>query len=215
MIHRGSIPANLRTGLLAEEVAPRTLRDKLRLETAPHHEAVDRAFSDLDLCQRTGLARFLVANLASLRAIGCGQGQDAQQAELLRDEMITALEADLKELGVAPDRIRSTVRFEPTAVLYVLLGSRLGTQVLRRRWLGATDRAVLEAGRYFGLPQRKADWHNLCMRLTQTSAQSSGTDGIVRDVQGLFNLYGASLIRSSTPALANVGPPSPPGETAT
>ena len=173
--------------------APLTLRERLRLDTRLWHEEVDRAYSGFDLRHPSSLAGFLRANLSALRSIDCHPGPQADAARLLRDEMATALEADLRHLGGPQPDAAVPVRFDATAVLYVLLGSRIGTQVLRRRWLGSTDAAVLGAGRYFAMPQRTGDWRDLCVRLAGASAHDPAAETIVRDACDLFGLYRAGV----------------------
>ena len=189
----GPSSARLRAGPAPTGSAALTLRDRLRLDTAPWHREVDRAYSGFDLRRPSSLAGFFRANLSALRAIDCRPGPQAATARLLREEMAAALEADLRHLGSPPPEPAPPLRFEPAAVLYVLLGSRMGAQVLRRRWLRSTDAAVLGAGRFFGLPPRAGDWRDLCGRLAEVPAQDPAAEAVVRHACDIFGLYRAGV----------------------
>jgi len=166
-----------------------SLRDRLRGETAPWHERVDRAYSTLDLRRAADFETFLGAQMAVLRAIQCRPGCRAEDAEPLRADMIAALTADLRDLGRGPVPSGATHQFDATAVLYILLGSRMGTQVLRRRWLEATDPAVASAGRYLGLATPASTWRAFCAELMQAPGQGAEADRIVGDACRLFDLH--------------------------
>ena len=169
------------------------LRERLRAGTRAHHEDVDAAFSQLDLRERDGLASFLSAQGAALQAIRCASGRHAAEAGALRDEMLAAAEADFRHLGYRAERAPTPVDLHPTAVLYILLGSALGAQVLRRRWLASGDPLVQGAGAYFGLPLRAAAWRLFCEEAAATPAQGEDADVILRDANRIFDLYLAAL----------------------
>ena len=169
------------------------LRERLRAGTRARHEDVDAAFSQLDLRERDGLARFLDAQGGALRAIRCTSGRHAAEAGALRAEMLGAVEADLRHLGHRAERAPPPVDLHPTAVLYILLGSALGAQVLRRRWLASGDPLVRGAGAYFGLPPRGAAWRLFCEEAAATPAQGEEADAILRDANRVFGLYLAAL----------------------
>ncbi|WP_176559246.1 hypothetical protein [Rubellimicrobium roseum] len=166
-----------------------TLRDRLRADTAPWHERVDDAYSVLDLRQTVDLGRFLRSQLSVLLAVRCGPGRHAEDAERLRRSMIGALQADLRHLDLKAVRPATERRLDATAVHYILLGSRLGTRVLHRRWLGATDAAVAGAGRYLGTTPPTAAWRKFCAELLQMPDQGTEADRITHDACILFDLH--------------------------
>ncbi|TNC59367.1 biliverdin-producing heme oxygenase [Rubellimicrobium roseum] len=107
--------------------------------------------------------------------------------------MVTALRADLHHLDRAPALPRQARRFDATSVLYILLGSGLGTRVLHRRWLEATDPAVKGAGSYLGLASPLDAWRALCGELLQRPPQGAEADRVVGDACLLFDLHLGAL----------------------
>ena len=166
-----------------------SLRDRLRADTAPWHERVDRAYTTLDLRQAADLGTFLGAQLSVLLAVRCGPGPNADAADELRAGMAAAILADLRHLDRAPVLTRQAHQFDTTSVLYILLGSRLGTRVLYRRWLEATDPAVKGAGSYLGLAPPSGAWRALCGELLQRPFQGAEADRVVEDACLLFDLH--------------------------
>ena len=166
-----------------------SLRDRLRADTAPWHERVDRAYTTLDLRQAADLGTFLGAQLSVLLAIRCRPGPHAEAANELRACMAVALRADLHHLDRAPVLPQQARRFDATSVLYILLGSRLGTRVLHRRWLETTDPAVKGAGSYLGLAPPSDAWRALCGELMQRPHQSAEADRVIGDACLLFDLH--------------------------
>ena len=169
--------------------AGRTLRDRLRVDTALKHELVDQVYSSLDLTQRRDLRVFLAAQAQVLGAIRCRPGQHSAAAEELRQRLVAAHDADLHDLGGRPDSSMPTRQLDGTAVLYILLGSSLGAQVLRRRWLEATDPLVATAGHYLQLALPRDAWRELCFELSQRPSQGTLSDEIVCDAETLFDLH--------------------------
>lgn len=166
-----------------------TLRDRLRVDTAPSHERVDQVYSTLDLRRRDDLGTFLAAQRSVLGAVRLRPGPHAEEARDVARMMTAALDADLGHLGPRPVRPLRTTEVQSTACLYILLGSSLGTRVLHRRWLGAEDRIVAEAGRYLGLAMPPGAWRGLCMDLERQSSSGDEADRIVRDASALFDLH--------------------------
>jgi hypothetical protein len=176
-----------------------SLRDRLRADTAPRHECVDRAYSSLDLTQPSDLQTFLRTQSSVLASVRCRSGRHASDAKALGSRMLAALEADLCSLHVRPASPVGERHLDATAVLYMLLGSSLGTRVLRRRWQGATASAVAAAGRCLGLEPPGGAWRELCEELAQRSPRGAEADRIVRDAGELFDLHLAALAGHARP----------------
>lgn len=170
-----------------------SLRDRLRADTASRHDDVDRAYSSLDLTRSDGLRTFLRTQSSVLGSVRCRPGRHAAAATDLGARMAAALEADLQALHGRPTVTGGERRLDATAVLYMLLGSSLGTRVLRRRWLAATDPTVAAAGRYLGLVPSQGAWRVLCEELTQHPAEGAEADRIVADAGELFDRHLVTL----------------------
>jgi hypothetical protein len=107
--------------------------------------------------------------------------------------MLQALSAaantDLDTLGL-PRPAATTLRpVRPLAVDYVVLGSRLGTRVLRRTWLAGKDPRVLAANLYFSQPEHTDLWRTLCGGLSQMPGNDPAAQVVLDDVKALFALF--------------------------
>lgn len=170
-----------------------SLRDRLRASTAPRHERVDRAYSSLDLRRTDDLRTFFRAQLWVLDSIRCCPGPHAAEADDLRSRLAQSLRRDLRVLDSPPAVTFEQSGLHATAMLYLLLGSSLGTQVLRRRWQEATDPAVAAAGQYLGLTVPRIEWRRLCEELARTKADGAEADRIVHDASRMFDLHLGAL----------------------
>lgn len=186
---------------------PASLRERLRADTASRHDQVDRMFSQLDLREKDPLVDFLRVQDAALRAIRVRTASDAREAEAVRDEMVRALDTDLRHLHAPRRPAAQPVELDATAVRYVLLGSRMGIRVLRQRWARTTDPAVAGADRTFGLTSRTAQWRQLCDELGHRRAHDGAADALVGDANRVFDLYLATLTRERAPAERLPGSP--------
>lgn len=174
-----------------------TLRSRLRDDSRCAHDRLDRLVTGYDL-RRTGpLARFLAGNHAALRALRVARGPFDGEAEALRDDLLPALSADLGTLGVSPGPGPEAQSFDDRAALYVLLGSRLGTQVLCRQWAEATDPRVRAASAYFDRPFGAQDWKRFTAWLDDQPAEGPAADRAVRDAARLFDHFETALRRQT------------------
>ncbi|MES2988772.1 MAG: biliverdin-producing heme oxygenase [Pseudomonadota bacterium] len=112
-------------------------RAALRLATAPDHARVDAAFSQYDLSSREGYRRFLLrqaaAHLPVERALDGGVAIEDWPERRRAD----AIRADLADLGCTDIAEAPFGGFSTPAEMlggaYVLEGSRLGGQLLRKQ----------------------------------------------------------------------------------
>ena len=170
---------------------PSTLRERLRHDTRTQHERFDSAMSALDIGTEDGLGDFLSVQYDALATLASADGDDRAEAEDIRAELMAALAADLEALGrpTGLSSTRSTLKADPTAVLYILLGSRLGTQVLARTWTRTATGAALNAGRYLTLDSRKDAWRGFCARTGDTPSRGVKADLVVADAIAIFDHY--------------------------
>jgi heme oxygenase len=92
----------------------------------------------------------------------------------------------------------------PLAVLYVLLGSGMGAEVLRRRWLAASDPVVRGAGHLFGLPPRTAGWRQFCAEMAGRPADGADAAEVLRDAVRIFGLYRTALDQARPPVRSRI-----------
>ena len=129
---RGPAPAS-------SDPSSRGVRFRLKDETTAAHERVDALFSSFDLTTADGYAAFLAAQAGAFPAIEAALTQAGAAAvipdwaERLRADALTADLAALEQ--AAPLALASPGFDTPAAILggaYVLEGSRLGGQMLKR-----------------------------------------------------------------------------------
>ena len=168
--------------------SPTSLRRRLRTDLADRHARLDAGFSRFDLTTRAGLTGFLAAHRAAFAAIDPAPGGLTGGPLLAR--MIAALDTDLDRLGQGPGPDLPVLRLRrPMAQDYVLLGSRLGSQLLRRRWAAASDPDLRAAGAYLSLPAMTGDWQAFCTRTQALPGFGAVADETVCEAGRLFDLF--------------------------
>ncbi|QDL94438.1 biliverdin-producing heme oxygenase (plasmid) [Paroceanicella profunda] len=117
-----------------------SVRDHLRQATAGLHEAVDAAYSTLDLSRREDYGRFLLGHaraLPGLEAALAASPEFARLPDAAARLRLPALRADLAALGHAMPRALDVSYVNEAGaglgIAYVLEGSRLGARVLSKR----------------------------------------------------------------------------------
>lgn len=170
-----------------------SLRTRLRDDTGAAHDRVDAAYGSCDLATRDGLGFFLSNHLRAFSGLALADGAERAQAEVLRLEYCTALEADLRALGLQPFPVVRRLEVTPTPTLYILLGSRRGAQVMRRHWASHARGAARQAGAFLSLDPRNGEWRQLCLDLGARPAHGPGADRIIDEVNAIFGLFDPQL----------------------
>ncbi|MGR3625295.1 MAG: hypothetical protein ACU0A0_03290 [Limimaricola sp.] len=164
------------------------LRSRLKRDLVARHERLDACFSRFDLTTRPGLSGFLAAHRTAFAAIRPASG--GLTGGPLLGRMIAAIDADLGVLGHAPGAGPAPLRLTRSmAQDYVLLGSRLGSQLLRRRWAAARDPRLRSAGTYLSLPPMARDWRAFCDRAGALPGEGTEADKVVCEAGQLFDLF--------------------------
>ncbi|KJZ17008.1 hypothetical protein TW80_17435, partial [Loktanella sp. S4079] len=101
------------------------------------------------------------------------------------------LRTDLNSMKQSPFLLELAAldQIDPLAAKYVLGGSRMGTKVLRQRWLQSTDPIVCDAKAYFTLPSNPIFWREVCDALSQVKTGSIRAEKIVADTKQIFALF--------------------------
>ncbi|WP_107843967.1 biliverdin-producing heme oxygenase [Litoreibacter ponti] len=165
-------------------------RQVLKAETWADHERVDGLISTLDLSTFEDFVRFLTIHQGCFDSIR-GLMPKGSAAWRALDDMVRGIETDLNTLGAsAPVPALPNLRTpDALAVDYVIEGSRLGSKVLRRRWMAASDPRVRKADAYFSLPPVPGRWRDVCDQLSAISVPSERAGRIVHDTRMLFSLF--------------------------
>ncbi|MEX0337627.1 MAG: biliverdin-producing heme oxygenase [Arenibacterium sp.] len=177
-----------------ERPKPQNLRARLRTDTQSSHAALDALVSGFDLATSKGLAGFMAMQAGALSKL----------APLVEHAQCEALIRHLRDL-VARDLVTlktRAVRVEPkwastphqVAIDYVIIGSRLGTQVLQKRWAASTDAQAQAADAYFSAPSFVELWRQFCDRNTGLPAIGPYADRIVSDANQVFDFYHACAV---------------------
>ncbi|WP_299869953.1 biliverdin-producing heme oxygenase [uncultured Roseobacter sp.] len=168
-------------------------RRVLKNETQADHERVDALISSIDLVTFDGLVRFLSIHQSCFRFI-----RDLVTTETHAwcslDGMVRRIDADLATMGAAETVVvvSDITKLDRLAIDYVIEGSRLGSKVLRRRWLTASDPTVRRASAYFSLAAVPGRWRNVCDQLSKIPVQSDRAGAIIEDTKMLFALFHAA-----------------------
>ena len=175
--------------------AARNLRHRIRLDTQSDHDRLDARFGALDLTLPGDLGIFFAAHRAAFAALERALPVPAGRASRsMIAEMVSALDADLAVLdGPAPPEVAPASRFAREAVDHIILGSRLGTAMLRGIWAEASDPRVRSACAYFTLPSYADAWKAHCADLKLVPADDATSDQIVADAIRLFAVFERAL----------------------
>ena len=165
-------------------------RHLLKSETQADHELVDGLMSSIDLATRDGFLRFLIIHQGCFAAMRDLVPQDSETRRGL-DELVARINSDLAILDVSDhaESQRDIPAPDTLAVDYVIEGSRLGSKVLKRRWLDASDPKVRQASAYFTLAPAPGRWRDICSQLSAISPKSDRALRIVNDTRALFALF--------------------------
>jgi heme oxygenase (biliverdin-IX-beta and delta-forming) len=180
----------------------------LRRETAHLHNAVEVAFASFDLTTRTGLSRFLAAQVVAVGAVedeldrrGIG---DLVEDWSLRRRKSAAL-ADLarlrgdpaSEAAQMPHPLRLESVGQQLGSLYVLEGSRLGGRLLARHVEGSPDELVRAAIGFLRAPVKAGAWAAL---LTLLDTIDPPRDELLAGAVATFTVFEAAASHAASAA---------------
>lgn len=167
-----------------------SLRERIRQDSADLHHALDTSMGSLCLRDPADLATFLKINERALSALAGHPGIGGRIAAGL----VIRLRRDLDILGaeLLPPAPPLPADLSPLAVDYVVLGSRLGTSVLRRDWARATDPLVQQACTYFSAPAQVDAWREFCGQTGNMPSTGNDADCVSGDILQIFRLFCSS-----------------------
>lgn len=164
-------------------------RVSLRGALRNSHDRVDATYSALDFGSVEDIGLFFRSHRSAFAAIGGAEGDVAR----LLARLIAALDADLAALGSrGPADLGKAAPVHPLAAAHIVLGSRLGSKVLRQVWLRRAPPELRRADRYFSTPSDPARWRAHCRELDAIDAPSRASERIARDCDTLFRLFETS-----------------------
>lgn len=167
------------------EVNTKTLRDRLRLETADAHARVDALFGSGDLAEQQDYGRFLYAQAIAWETLRpMLDGQSLARAEALR--------GDLESLGLPIPQPLPDVELPPRASpghRYVLEGSRLGSTVILRELSAKAPELSVAASAYLTESAWIEPWKRLSTSLQNDVADHDNERRIIDDALFVFGLF--------------------------
>lgn len=193
-----------------------SVRQLLRTATRSDHEAVDDAFSELDLTRAADLAVFLGAHLTALRELE--PFFEGLLPETPWPSRVPLLLADLEALGAptvddrgagSPRLLSETAsadlesRSARLGAAYVVAGSHLGLRVLRRTWAESEDERVLAADRFLQDESVAGYWQALLPRLEECGNDAQRL-AAVSGARLAFSRFAEGLAQERTTAGCNM-----------
>ncbi|WP_353474586.1 hypothetical protein PVT71_21810 [Salipiger sp. H15] len=157
------------------------LRDALRGATSGPHLRLDAELSRLDLSKTQDRRVFCEVQRRGFSRLGDACGWQASEATPALHDTMRALAQDLgPEPSVGPGR---DLPLHGDAVAYLLLGSQLGTAVLRR--------ALPEPATcgFFALPGDRIAWRAFCQRLSALPSRCPEAQRVLRDAIRAFSIF--------------------------
>ncbi|WP_194134277.1 hypothetical protein [Salipiger mangrovisoli] len=158
-----------------------SLRDALRSATSGPHQRLDMELSRLDLAKAGDLRAFCEVQRRGFSRLGEACGWDAAEASIALRDTLQALEHDLGPQALPGPGLDLPLHSD--AVAYLVLGSQLGTAVLRRSLPEAPQDG------FFALPGDRAAWRAFCLRLGMQTDDSPEAQRVLRDAIRAFSIF--------------------------
>lgn len=163
-------------------------RHLLRQSTAETHERTEAVFA----CFLDAPQEYLTGYLAAQRsALGAMQAKSDSAApprcfDILND-LLARLDHDLPHTHLPPMFADSLSPLDPLAVDYLVLGSRMGTEVIRRRCFPTAE--LNDIPTYFTQASHADIWHAHCADLDSLDPLSDRAARVLRDAEVGFRIF--------------------------
>jgi len=166
------------------------LRERLRADTATAHQALDDALGVYDLTRVTGVSNYLsVHYLARLHL--CKYIEDTPNrwdnacrlSDLKSD--LSALTCPLPHWGEG----LSVQKCHMLGLTYVIAGSSLGSKILYKRWLCATNERVKKAGRFLESSRNSVSWNKFLEDINEADFTEGEVQQIVAAANHGFSIF--------------------------
>lgn len=176
-----------------------TCLERLRRETQASHMATETLFAAFLDAPERHLDFFLLTHLLAFEALQSARigAPLSEEANCLPD-MIARLRADCARRGRPAPAAPRLAPLPSEAVAYLVIGSRLGTEVIRRKLLKVAPEAGLPS--YFVPHDTGPAWQSLRARLSAIPGDSPLADQICSGALRGFDAFAlaADLLRSRT-----------------
>jgi len=152
------------------------------------HERLDEEVSKFNLTTPDGFSSFLNMQFCALQTLSVLDR--SAKADVVISDLVERAALDLGKLGSSPRKSSATIEpVHPLAIEYAVAGSRLGSQLLKKRWEAASHPKVRRANAYFSAPSHIDMWASFCDTTEAMQATGPLADRIVRDADRIFHIY--------------------------
>ena len=162
-------------------------RHQLRNSTRPEHDATECLFDPFLNDPVPKLGWYLAAQRSGLAALFAGQEPVAVLCATIVPNLINRLDHDLHQMGLHHIPVETFGAIDPIACDYLVLGSRLGTEVIRRKIFGSATNHMIPT--YFQADFDTNLWRVHCSVLDQIDPTTPRAQQIINDVKRGFNLF--------------------------
>jgi heme oxygenase len=186
--------------------------DLLRRQTRTAHDATEAQFAAFLSAPASHLDSFLLTHLLAFEALSKARiGPELPEENGCLPDMISRLRADCDIRGLAVAKAPIMLPLPSAAVAYLVIGSRLGTEVIRRKLIGVIPEADLP--QYFAPQGANHDtalaWQALRDRLGGIPADSvEATEICAGALRGFDAFAEADVIMRTTCGTGRMLPPS-------
>lgn len=157
------------------------LRDALRNATSGPHQRLDVELSRLDLADDQDRRAFCMVQRRGFSRLAEACGWDAAEATTALRDTLEALDDDLGSAPASGPGLDLPLHRD--AVAYLMLGSQLGTAVLRRRLPEPPLRG------FFALTGDRGAWRAFCQRLATQPVDGPEAQRVLRDAIRAFSIF--------------------------
>ncbi|MDC0737838.1 hypothetical protein N6L24_06085 [Cognatishimia sp. SS12] len=167
----------------------------MRQDTQDSHKILDAQITQL--CQEgaAGYRRFIVTQWQLFSALSQVSGAKTQPVSM---ELAARALADLRVMKINADERPLPFAPHPLAVDYLVAGSRLGNQILRRMWRDAGVTSQSTADAYLSAPDYLEHWRGFLAAAETMPPEPEVVLNIVENAIQLFNFCADLLNAQST-----------------
>ncbi|WP_188790380.1 hypothetical protein [Salipiger pallidus] len=167
---------------------PAAFRYALRHATHGEHDAAEQSFAAFLASPERHLRSFLATQRSALAALrdACS-APDALKSSGLLNRLLDDLDGDLADLGHAHTAVHAGGALDPVAVDYLVIGSRLGAETMRRTLF--KNVSVCDIPTFFAEGHAPELWRGLCLELNKIEHPSRRSERIVQDTADGYALF--------------------------
>jgi hypothetical protein len=178
----------------AQDRHHQSFRHDLRVQTSEHHNNLEALFAPFMDDPETHMRWFISASYAGFLALALSRPAAPMLSRDVLDEMLRLLRNDLQRFGGICVPLHHRAQLGADALDYIILGSRLGNEVIRRHVSAKAPYMKMPA--YLEQNSDSSLWKILCARLDAVGDDEVARHSIVKDAkQGFVLMYCAARLQ--------------------